>query len=139
MAGIRAYRPRRLLVIEGGLREDEFNGGYSLRAERCWDFTQICNQQAQRIAIRLDLRHPHALACSRTSRPHAGTTPVLLEVITAAGIGRLTLNGGRWPARGCPAAKPAAQPAGDWHGQRATGKAVGQQLAIRFGMGGGLG
>ncbi|HOC10829.1 MULTISPECIES: DNA polymerase III subunit alpha [Thermomonas] len=86
----------RLLVIEGGLREDEFNGGYSLRAERCWDFTQICNQQAQRIAIRLDLRHPDALACFEDIlKSHAGTTPVLLEVITAAGIGRLTLNGGR--------------------------------------------
>ena len=86
----------RLLVIEGGLREDEFNGGYSLRAERCWDFTQICNQQAQRIAIRLDLRHPNALSCFEDIlKSHAGTTPVLLEVITAAGIGRLTLNGGR--------------------------------------------
>ena len=28
----------RMLVVEGGLREDEFNGGYSLRASRCWDF-----------------------------------------------------------------------------------------------------
>src|SRR3546814_17738334 len=30
----------RILIVEGGLREDEFSGGFSLRARRCWDFHQ---------------------------------------------------------------------------------------------------
>ena len=85
-----------ILVVEGGLREDEFNGGYSLRVSRCWNFTQLCNQQAQRISIRIDLRHPQALGrFEDILKTHAGPTPVLLEVITAAGIGRLTLGSGR--------------------------------------------
>jgi DNA polymerase-3 subunit alpha len=86
----------RILVVEGGLREDEFNGGFSLRASRCWDFAQICGQQAQRISIRIDLREPGALPqFEQVLKAHAGPTPVLLEAITPAGIGRLTLNGGR--------------------------------------------
>jgi len=86
----------RILVVEGGLREDEFNGGFSLRASRCWDFAQICGQQAQRISIRIDLREPGALQqFEQVLKAHAGPTPVLLEAATAAGIGRLTLNGGR--------------------------------------------
>ena len=85
-----------ILVVEGGLREDEFNGGYSLRASRCWDFVQICSQKAQRISLRLDLRVPEALArFEQVLRDHAGSTPVLLEVTTAAGTGRLRLSGGR--------------------------------------------
>ena len=86
----------RILVVEGGLREDEFNGGFSLRASRCWDFAQICGQQAQRISIRIDLREPGALQqFEQVLKAQAGPTPVLLEVATAAGIGRLTLDGGR--------------------------------------------
>lgn len=86
----------RILVVEGGLREDEFNGGFSLRASRCWDFAQICGQQAQRISIRIDLREPGALQqFEQVLKAHAGPVPVLLEAATAAGIGRLTLNGGR--------------------------------------------
>ena len=86
----------RILVVEGGLREDEFNGGYSLRASRCWDFAQICGQQAQRISIRIDLRVPGAQQqLEQVLKAHAGPTPVLLEVATTAGIGRLTLPGGR--------------------------------------------
>ncbi|WP_330946435.1 DNA polymerase III subunit alpha [Thermomonas sp. LB-4] len=86
----------RILVVEGGLREDEFNGGYSLRASRCWDFAQICGQQAQRISIRIDLRVPGAQQqLELVLKAHPGPTPVLLEVATTAGIGRLTLPGGR--------------------------------------------
>ena len=86
----------RILVVEGGLREDEFNGGYSLRASRCWDFAQICGQQAQRISIRIDLRVAGAQQqLEHVLKAHAGPTPVLLEATTVAGIGRLTLGGGR--------------------------------------------
>ena len=86
----------RILVVEGGLREDEFSGGFALRATRCWDFTQLCGDQAQRVSIRIDLRNPDALQqFERMLQTHAGATPILIEAITAAGIGRLTLNGGR--------------------------------------------
>ena len=85
----------RILVVEGGLREDEFSGGFALRATRCWDFTQLCGDQAQRVSIRIDLRNPDALQqFERMLQTHAGATPILIKAITAAGIGRLTLNGG---------------------------------------------
>ncbi|TQU05536.1 OB-fold nucleic acid binding domain-containing protein, partial [Xanthomonas perforans] len=38
----------RILIVKGGLREDEFNGGYSLRIRQCWDYEQICADHAQR-------------------------------------------------------------------------------------------
>ena len=86
----------RILVIEGGLREDEFNGGYALRANRCWDFAHICAQQAQRISIQIDLRVPGALqGLEQALQTHIGSTPVLLEATTAIGRGRLLINGGR--------------------------------------------
>ncbi|MFT4178921.1 MAG: DNA polymerase III subunit alpha [Thermomonas sp.] len=86
----------RILVVEGDLREDEFSGGFALRASRCWDFAQVCGQQAQRVSIRIDLRTPGALQqFERVLDTHAGKVPILLEATTAAGVGRLTLNGGR--------------------------------------------
>ena len=86
----------RVLVIKGGLREDEFSGGFALRAKRCWDYTQLCGQQAQRLSIRLDLRAPGALhQFEHVLKAHAGTTPVLIEATTASGVGRLSINGGR--------------------------------------------
>ena len=86
----------RILVVEGNLREDEFSGGFALRAKRCWDYTQLCQQQAQKLSVQLDLRTPDALrqfACVLQS--HAGSTPILIEATTAAGVGRLAINGGR--------------------------------------------
>jgi DNA polymerase-3 subunit alpha len=86
----------RILIVEGGLREDEFSGGFALRAKRCWDYAQLCGQQAQRLSIRLDLRTPGALhQFEHVLKAHAGTTPVLIEATTAAGVGRLSINGGR--------------------------------------------
>ena len=32
------------MVIEGGLAEDHFSGGMSLRAKQCWDFKTLCSQ-----------------------------------------------------------------------------------------------
>ena len=83
----------RILVVEGGLRADEFNGGFSMRVNQCWDFAQICRQQAQRISIRIDLRVSGALDQFQNAlRQHRGPTPVLLEVTTAAGVGRLSIG-----------------------------------------------
>ncbi|MBP6423708.1 MAG: TolC family protein, partial [Tidjanibacter sp.] len=54
----------RILVIEGGLREDEFSGGFSLRARRCWDFAQVCPQHAQGLSLKLDLNNPYLAGVS---------------------------------------------------------------------------
>ncbi len=86
----------RLLVIEGALREDEFSGGFSLKAKRAWDYTQVCSQLAQRLSIRLDLRTPGALPqFEQLLKTHAGPTPLLIEATTANGIGHLSINDGR--------------------------------------------
>jgi DNA polymerase-3 subunit alpha len=86
----------RLLVVEGGLREDEFSGGFALRAKRAWDYLQLSSRQAQRLSVRLDLRAPGALEqFERVLQAHPGNVPVLIEATTAAGVGRLAINGGR--------------------------------------------
>ncbi len=86
----------RLLVIEGALREDEFSGGFSLKAKRAWDYTQVCNQLAERLSIRLDLRTPGALQqFEHLLKTHAGPTPILIEATTGHGIGHLSINDGR--------------------------------------------
>ena len=86
----------RILIVEGGLREDEFSGGFSLRAQRCWDFEQICPQVSRRLALRLDLRVPGVLDRLETllqpQRP--GQTPLRCEVLLASGAcGVIDLNG----------------------------------------------
>ncbi len=86
----------RILVVEGGLREDEFSGGFSLRARRCWDYPQVCTQHTQRLSLKLDLRERDALgqfAC--VLQGHNGSTPILLEAITSDAVGRLSINGGQ--------------------------------------------
>jgi DNA polymerase-3 subunit alpha len=86
----------RILVIEGGLREDEFSGGFSLRARRCWDYAALCGQHAQRVSVKLDLREHGVLPTfERVLQGHAGPTPLLIEAITATAVGRLSLNGGQ--------------------------------------------
>jgi DNA polymerase-3 subunit alpha len=86
----------RILVVEGGLREDEFSGGFSLRARRCWDYVEVCRQHAQRLSVKLDLRAGDALGpFTRALHGHAGSTPLLLEAITHDAVGRLSINGGK--------------------------------------------
>jgi DNA polymerase-3 subunit alpha len=86
----------RVLLVEGGLREDEFSGGFSLRARRCWDYAQVCQQHAQRLSVKLDLREEQALGrFSQALQGHAGATPLLIEAITGQAIGRLSINGGQ--------------------------------------------
>jgi len=84
----------RILVVEGGLREDEFSGGFSLRARRCWDYVQVCTQHAQKLSVKLDLRERDALGqFARVLQGHTGSTPLLLEAITGTAVGRLSING----------------------------------------------
>src|SRR5690606_1892475 len=86
----------RIVIVEGGLREDEFSGGFSLRARRAWDFHDVCQQAARRLSLRLDLAEPDVLArvdaLLAAHRP--GPTPLRLDLLLPAGAaGSLDLNG----------------------------------------------
>jgi DNA polymerase-3 subunit alpha len=88
----------RILAIEGGLREDEFSGGFALRARRCWDFKLLCAQQAQRLSLRLDLREPGLIQKIETllTQHRPGHTPLRLDLLLPQGAaGMLDLNGGQ--------------------------------------------
>ncbi|GAA4783703.1 DNA polymerase III subunit alpha [Lysobacter hankyongensis] len=88
----------RILIVEGGLREDEFSGGFALRARRCWDFRQICAQQAQRLSLRLDLREPGLMQKVEglLAQHRPGHTPLRLDLLLPQGTaGTLDLNGGQ--------------------------------------------
>lgn len=74
----------RILVVKGGLREDEFNGGYALRIRQCWDFDEICANYATRLSLRLDLRRQRPVwervnALLEQHRP--GRTPLRLDLL----------------------------------------------------------
>ncbi|NZA28052.1 DNA polymerase III subunit alpha [Luteimonas sp. SJ-92] len=88
----------RILIVEGGLREDEFSGGFALRARRCWDFQQLCPQIARRLWLRLDLSDRGLLArIERLLAAHRpGQTPLRYDLLLPAGsAGSLDLNGGQ--------------------------------------------
>src|SRR5690606_3079774 len=83
-------------IVEGGLREDEFSGGFSLRARRAWDFHEVCSQSARRLSLRLDLAVPQTL--DRVEKLLAGNrpgpTPLRLDLLLPTGAGgTLDLNG----------------------------------------------
>ena len=81
----------RIVLIEGSLREDSFNGGFSLRAKHCWDFHALLLPYAKGIQCKLDLCHPDTWqtlqALLMSYRP--GPTPVMLQLRTASAEGRL--------------------------------------------------
>ena len=116
----------RILLVEGGLREDEFSGGFSLRARRCWDYMQVCGQHAQRLSVQVDLRRREELAqFERVLHGHARQH---------AGAGRGDHRSGGRPAqpqrrqgraRGCRPARAAAQPAGSAGGEAGDVEALG--------------
>jgi len=89
----------RILIVKGGLREDEFNGGYSLRIRQCWDYAQLCAQQAQRLSLRIDLRERGAWSRvdALLQRHRPGGTPLRLDLVLPSGqratAGMLDLNG----------------------------------------------
>ena len=86
----------RIVIVEGGLREDEFSGGFSLRARRAWDFQQVCEQAAQRMSMRLDLRVDGVLERVEAllARHRPGTTPLRYDLLLASGAaGSLDVNG----------------------------------------------
>jgi DNA polymerase-3 subunit alpha len=85
----------RIIIVEGGLREDSFNGGYSLRARQCWDFRALCAQYGRQLALTVDLRQRGAWERLQQAmaafRP--GGTPLRLDLVTADSRGTLDLNG----------------------------------------------
>jgi DNA polymerase-3 subunit alpha len=89
----------RILVLQGGLREDEFNGGFSLRVRHCWDYTQLCSSHAQRLSLRLDMRVPGLWdrIDALLARHRPGGTPLRLDLLLKSGersvAGVLDLNG----------------------------------------------
>ncbi|MCY7313083.1 MAG: DNA polymerase III subunit alpha [Pseudoxanthomonas sp.] len=89
----------RILVVQGGLREDEFSGGFSLRIRRCWDFAQLYADHAQRLSLRLDLREPGLWdrIDALLARHRPGGTPLRLDLLMPSGErgvgGVLDLNG----------------------------------------------
>jgi DNA polymerase-3 subunit alpha len=86
----------RLLIVQGGLREDAFSGGFALKAQRCWDYSQLCAKHAQRLSLRLDLRVPGTWARvdSLLARHRPGATPLRLDLLREGAAGMLDLNGG---------------------------------------------
>ncbi|WP_159744362.1 DNA polymerase III subunit alpha [Luteimonas cellulosilyticus] len=85
----------RILIVEGGLREDEFSGGFALRVKRCWDFHAVCPQHARRLSLRLDLRVPGTLdRVERLLAQHRpGPTPLRLDLLLDGTAGTLDVNG----------------------------------------------
>jgi len=73
----------RILVVKGGLREDEFNGGYALRIRQCWDYEQLCADHALRVSMRVDGRGgpiwQRIDALLAAHRP--GRTPLRLDLL----------------------------------------------------------
>jgi DNA polymerase-3 subunit alpha len=81
----------RIVLIEGSLREDSFNGGFSLRARHCWDFTALLLQHGRGIQCQLDLCHPDSWKSLERllSDYRPGQTPVQLQLKTATSEGLL--------------------------------------------------
>jgi len=84
----------RVVVVKGGLREDEFNGGYALRLRQCWDYEHLCANHATCLALCLDGRDKHAWAqldaLLDAHRP--GHTPIHLELRLNTSCGQLELS-----------------------------------------------
>ena len=94
----------RILLIEGGLREDQFNGGFSLRARQCWDFRSLCSQHGRRLSLTVDLRRQgtwerlqQALSAYRP-----GGTPLRLDLLTPGHRGTVDLNGPQFACAATP-------------------------------------
>ncbi|MCD7099654.1 DNA polymerase III subunit alpha [Stenotrophomonas sp. MMGLT7] len=89
----------RILIVKGGLREDEFNGGYSLRIRQCWDYEQVCAEHARRLSLRLDLRQRQAWQRVEAllARHRPGKTPLRVDLLLPSPkgpvAGMLDLNG----------------------------------------------
>jgi DNA polymerase-3 subunit alpha len=85
----------RILLVEGALQEDEFNGGWSLRVKHAWDFRSECAQLARRLDLRIDARDPAVMPQleSLLAEYRPGHTPLRLDLTVPAARGSLDANG----------------------------------------------
>ena len=85
----------RILVLQGGLREDAFSGGFAFKVTRCWDYAQVCARHAQRVSLRLDLRVPGTWQRVENvlAQHRPGATPLRLDLLRDGAAGMLDLNG----------------------------------------------
>ena len=85
----------RILVVEGALQEDEFNGGWSLRVKQAWDFQTECGRQARSLEIEVDAEQTQILdSLERTLdafRP--GDTRIRMHLLTRSARGSIDLDG----------------------------------------------
>jgi DNA polymerase-3 subunit alpha len=83
----------RILLIEGHLQEDEFSGGYSLRARQAWDFKPLCASHAKLLSFAATTRAwPEVEKLLANFRP--GKTPMRVELkIPGVAQGPLHING----------------------------------------------
>ncbi|MBP6626176.1 MAG: hypothetical protein KA187_02045, partial [Arenimonas sp.] len=78
------------------LAEDQFSGGFVLRARQCWDFRQLCAQHARRLGLTVDLRAQgtweRLQGLLAAFRP--GATPLRLDLLTPGKArGTVDING----------------------------------------------
>ncbi len=85
----------RILLVEGNLQEDEFNGGWSLRVKHAWDFRAECARLARRLDLRVDARNPAVMAQleSLLAEFRPGQTPLRLDLTVPVARGSLDANG----------------------------------------------
>ncbi|OHE81189.1 MAG: DNA polymerase III subunit alpha [Lysobacterales bacterium GWF1_69_6] len=86
----------RILLVEGNLAEDQFSGGFVLRARQCWDFRALCSQHARRLALTVDLRAHGAWdkLQSTLAAYRPGATPMRLDLLTPGKArGTVDVNG----------------------------------------------
>ncbi|WP_442684245.1 DNA polymerase III subunit alpha [Stenotrophomonas sp. JC08] len=81
----------RILVVKGGLREDEFNGGYALRIRQCWDYEQLCADHAVRLSLRVDGRGGAVWQRIDTllAAHRPGRTPLRLDLLLKGSSGSI--------------------------------------------------
>ena len=83
--------PKNLVLVEGNLQEDRFNGGTLLRLRRAWTIEDYCTHHGQRLHLSLDSNAPgldvallEALAPWRN-----GPARLSFEILTATARGAL--------------------------------------------------
>jgi len=84
----------RIVIVKGGLREDDFNGGYALRLRQCWDYEQLYADNAAGLFFCLDGRDKQAWSQLDTllAAYRPGRTPIRLELRLNHTIGQLDLG-----------------------------------------------
>ena len=83
--------PDALVLVEGHLHEDRFNGGTALRLRRAWPVEAYCASYGQRLRLTLDGTMPDAAArlLAVIAPFRGGQTAVTIEVVTATAQGIL--------------------------------------------------